>query len=85
MVGGMPLYGDASLAAAGPTAPGCEMLDVCKAKKFACVATTTATTKLDQTLATIKSTLETALVDADTQTPGDGYTFAPLAPLYDCK
>jgi cytosine/adenosine deaminase-related metal-dependent hydrolase len=85
MVGGVPLYGDAALVAAGPAAPGCEVIDLCKASKFVCVATTTTTSKLDQTLANIKTALETALADADAQTPADGFTFAPLAPLYNCK
>ncbi len=85
MVSGSPLYGDAALIAAGPSAPGCETLALCGSSKFVCVAQTSATAKLDQTLVAIKSALETALADADAQTPGDGYNFAPLAPLYNCK
>jgi len=87
LVDGVPLYGDATLAAAGPSAPGCETLSLCTHPKFICVATASAgaTDKLDQTLVTIKAALETALTDADTQTPGDGFNFAPLAPLYNCK
>jgi cytosine/adenosine deaminase-related metal-dependent hydrolase len=84
MVGGVPLYGDAALVSAGPSAPGCETIDLCTTSKFVCVATTSTQSKLDQTLATIKGALETALQQADALTP-DGYDFAPLAPLYDCK
>jgi len=85
MVGGSPLYGDAVLQAAGPSAPGCETLALCGTSKFACIAQANATAKLDQTLTVIKSALEQGLTDADTQTPADGFTFAPLAPLYNCK
>jgi hypothetical protein len=84
MVGGTVLYGDAALMAAGPAQPGCETLDICGNLKFLCVATTDATNKLDETYAEIKSTLEQALTDADAQTTGDGWNFAPLAPLVKC-
>jgi cytosine/adenosine deaminase-related metal-dependent hydrolase len=84
MVGGVVLYGDTVLQAAGPAAPGCEALAVCGASKFVCVATSTITSKLDQTYVTITSALAQALADADAQTPGDGYNFAPLAPLVTC-
>lgn len=84
LVGGTVLYGDALFAPAGPAAPGCEAIDVCGQSKFVCVATTNATNKLDQTLATIKAQLEQALVDADARTPADGWSFAPLTPLVKC-
>ncbi len=85
MVGGVPLYGDKVLEPAAPTLPGCETLDVCKAPKFLCVATTSTANKLDQTYATIKATLEQALREADALTPGDGWNFAPLTPLVKCR
>jgi hypothetical protein len=84
MVGGTVLYGDVVLKAAGPALPGCETLDICGAQKFLCVATTTTTSKLNQTLAEISSKLSQAMLDVDAQTPTDGYTFSPLAPLVKC-
>jgi imidazolonepropionase-like amidohydrolase len=84
MVGGTVLYGDAGLVAAGPAQPGCEMIDICGVPKFICVATTDTANKLDQTLAQIQSALSQSLLDADAQTPTDGFTFAPLAPLVKC-
>lgn len=84
MVGGTVLYGDATLAAAGPVAPGCEAVDVCDGAKFLCTATTSTASKLNQTSTEIHDALSQALVDADAQTPADGYDFAPLAPLVSC-
>jgi 5-methylthioadenosine/S-adenosylhomocysteine deaminase len=84
MVGGAVLYGDAALVGAGPSQPPCEMLDVCGSPKFLCIATADTTNKLNQTYADIKAALEKALVDADAQTPADGWNFAPLAPLVKC-
>jgi cytosine/adenosine deaminase-related metal-dependent hydrolase len=84
MVGGTVLYGDAALSAAGPASPGCETIDICGASKFLCVATSTTTSKLNQTYTDITSALQTALTAADAETPGDGYNFAPLAPLVTC-
>jgi len=78
------LYGDDALAAAGPTAPGCETIDICGTSKFLCAATATAANKLDQTYAQIEAALGQALTDADAQTPGDGFNFAPLTPLVTC-
>jgi hypothetical protein len=49
-----------------------------------CVATTSSANKLDQTLATIQTNLETALTTADSLTTGDGFNFAPLTPLVKC-
>jgi len=85
MVGGTVLYGDTALQAAGPTTPGCEQLDICGTTKFLCVATATATSKLDQTYAQIVAALGQALLDADAQTGSDGFTFAPLPPLVKCQ
>jgi cytosine/adenosine deaminase-related metal-dependent hydrolase len=84
MVGGTVLYGDRALQAAGPAAPGCEAIDICGAQKFLCVATTTATNKLGQTYGDIVMALGQGLLDADAQTPDDGYTFSPLPPLVTC-
>lgn len=84
MVGGVVLYGDAALVAAGPAQPPCETLDVCGTPKFLCIATSDTANKLNQTYADIKSALDKALTDADAQTPGDGYNFAPLTPLVKC-
>ncbi|MGZ3441217.1 MAG: amidohydrolase family protein, partial [Polyangia bacterium] len=84
MVGGAVLYGDAALVGAGAAQPPCETLDVCGSSKFLCIASTVATDKLNQTYADIKAALEKGLVDADAQTPGDGWSFAPLTPLVKC-
>ncbi|MEO6576676.1 MAG: amidohydrolase family protein [Polyangiaceae bacterium] len=85
MIGGQVLFGDAPLVNGAPIVPaGCETIDVCGASKVACVATATHTDKLDQTFAQIKGALEQALLDSDQQTLADGYTFAPLSPLYKC-
>jgi len=84
MVGGKVLYGDLPLEAAAPALPGCEHVDICGAQKFLCVATTDTSNKLNQTYAEIKAALEKALSDADAQTPGDGWNFAPLTPLVRC-
>ena len=85
MIGGKVLYGDKSIQAAAPAAPGCETFDACTKQKFLCVATTDTTNKLDQTYATIKAALEKGLTDADGVTMGDGFNFAPLPPLVKCK
>jgi cytosine/adenosine deaminase-related metal-dependent hydrolase len=84
LVGGKVLYGDAALEAAAPAVPGCERVDICGGQKFLCVATSDTANKLGQTYAQIKAALEQALADADAQTPGDGWNFAPLAPLVRC-
>ncbi|CAN5694189.1 hypothetical protein BH11MYX2_BH11MYX2_28030 [soil metagenome] len=84
MVGGVVLYGDVVLAAAGPASPGCETIDICGASKFLCVATATTTSKLDQKYSDIVTALQGGLEAADAATPSDGYTFAPLAPLTTC-
>jgi cytosine/adenosine deaminase-related metal-dependent hydrolase len=84
MIGGKVLFGDANLKSAGPAAPGCEDIDVCASAKFICVAEATATDKLDQTFAQIKTTLDTAMTDVDTSS-GSAFKFAPLAPLVKCN
>lgn len=84
MVGGVLLYGDADLASHAPTNPGCETIDMCGESKFVCVATAKHTDKLDQTLGDIQTALTQALTDADSNTPEDGFNFAPLTPLYAC-
>jgi len=84
MVGGVVVYGDAALVAAGPAQPPCEMLDVCGSQKFLCIATSDTANKLSQTYADIKAALDKGMMDADAQTPGDGFNFAPLAPLVRC-
>ncbi len=84
MVGGIVLYGDMVLQAAGPAAPGCEALDICGTPKFLCAAETNTANKLDQTKVDIETALSTALTMADSLTTADGYTFAPLAPLVHC-
>ncbi len=83
MIGGKILYGDANLKSAGPTAPGCEDIDVCGNAKFICVAEAATTDKLNQTYGQIKAALETAMTDVDTSS-GGAYKFAPLAPLVSC-
>ncbi len=85
VIAGVALYGDKDLEPAAPATPGCETVDICGTPKFLCVATTDATNKFDQTYTAIKAALEKAMTDADTQTPADGFTFAPLAPLVKCK
>ena len=61
-----------------------ERLDVCGRQKFLCVATTSTTNKLNQTLVEITTALETALTVSDAQT-NDGFNFAPLTPLVRCR
>ena len=85
MIDGIVLYGDAALAAAGPAQPPCEMLYVCGSQKFLCIATTDTTNKLNQHYTDIKAALDKALLDADAQTPSDGWNFAPLPPLVKCR
>ena len=86
LVGGVPLYGDASLQQIAPLAPGCETLDVCGIPKFVCVAETggTVANKLGQTLAQITGALSTGLSDYDAQNPSS-FDFAPLTPLFECQ
>lgn len=85
MIGGRVLYGDSALATLPPTSPACEALTVCSSAKFVCVAATSnaANDKLDQTFATIKNTLETALTNYDALNLSQ-WDFAPLTPLVRC-
>jgi hypothetical protein len=85
LVGGVPLYGDASLQAVAPAVPGCEALDVCGAPKFVCVAESggTPTNKFDQTLAQIVASLAAGF-DAYDALNLTQWQFAPIAPLVDC-
>lgn len=84
MIGGRILYGDLVMLAATVPGPPCDLVDVCATVKFACVAESSTANKLGQTFAEIKQTLEDALVEVDSLTPMDGYSFAPLAPLVKC-
>jgi len=76
MVGGVVLYGDDQLQAAGPEVPGCEAIDICGRLKFLCVAEDNAADKLNQTQAEIQAVLEQAFVDLD--------SLMPLDPVVDC-
>ena len=84
MVGGVVLYGDEILQAAGAAAPGCEHLDICGTPKFLCVASLAGVDKSEQTYASVTAAIETALEAADAQTGSDGFDFAPIAPLSAC-
>ncbi len=84
MVDGVVRYGDAVLAAAGPPQPGCETISVCGVSKFLCAAEATTANKLGQTSVEIEAALQQAMIAADQATPGDGFSFAPLAPLVTC-
>ncbi|MBX3128232.1 MAG: amidohydrolase family protein [Polyangiaceae bacterium] len=66
MIGGVVLFGDAQLEAAGPANPGCESLTVCGRNKFACVAEPSTQNKLNQTLSQIETALQSSFVDLDT-------------------
>src|SRR5678815_6027682 len=67
IVGGVLLYGDLPYESLAPAAPGCEHLDICGVQKFACVAESdgTASNKLGQTYAEIRSALVGALQSYD--------------------
>ncbi|MBK9001350.1 MAG: amidohydrolase family protein [Myxococcales bacterium] len=65
MVGGVPLFGDDQLKAAGPANPGCETQDICGRSKFLCVAEPSSANKLNQTYVQIKTALDNALLDLD--------------------
>jgi hypothetical protein len=85
LVGGVPLYGDPSLQAVAPAAPGCEALDVCGTPKFICVAEAggTPTNKFGQTLAEIVAALTTGFNAYDALDLSQ-WNFAPIAPLVEC-
>jgi 5-methylthioadenosine/S-adenosylhomocysteine deaminase len=86
MVGGKVLYGDAQLEDIGANKPACESVDICGASKFACVAETPTTSKLNQSMQSIKATLEAALAEIDSLDRGTDsvYKFAPLSPITKC-
>jgi 5-methylthioadenosine/S-adenosylhomocysteine deaminase len=84
MVNGVILYGDAPYKSASQST-GCETLSVCGKKKFACVAREGAKEELDQTFASVVSSLSAALVEVDALTKSDGVNFAPIAPLATCE
>jgi cytosine/adenosine deaminase-related metal-dependent hydrolase len=84
MIGGRILYGAPALEDAAPLFPGCEHLNICGKVKFLCVAEEATNDKLGQTLAEIKATLESALVEVDAVS-GAEKPFAPLAPLVRCQ
>ncbi len=86
MVGGVALSGDPSLVALAPAGPACEIIDVCCASKFVCVAKSGGTTidKLGQTFAEITSSLGKALTDYDALKITSN-VFAPLTPLVRCE
>ena len=85
LVGGVPLYGDATLQSAAPATPGCEALEVCGTPKFVCVAESggTPTNKLGQTLADISGILASDLAAYDDLNLTQ-WNFAPVTPLVDC-
>jgi hypothetical protein len=88
LVDGVPLYGDAALQPVAPIPAGasaCEPVDVCCGAKFVCVSRPSAAPadKLDQTYATIQSSLAKAFGDYDALALSP-YTFSPLTPLVRC-
>lgn len=87
-VDGVPLYGDAALVSLAPRPSGaapCEVIDACCGAKFVCVSTTSvqAGDKLDETYASIASTLSKAFTDYDAMGLSP-YTFSPVTPLIRC-
>jgi 5-methylthioadenosine/S-adenosylhomocysteine deaminase len=89
MIGGRVLYGDAHLVSMGHTSTSCETVDICGVSKFACVADGGGGEKYGQTMAEIKTVIETALTDTDTarrgRNPDQAYDFAPIAPIVICQ
>ena len=65
MVDGKVLYGDKHLEAAAPANPGCENMDVCERSKFLCVAESSSSNRLDQTMVQIRDTLNSAVQELD--------------------
>ncbi len=86
VVNGVALYGDQVLKEVGPKGAICEILDICGAPKFACVAESvgTDTDKLKQTWQEITTTLTTELEKYDAVNMS-AWDFAPLTPLATCK
>ena len=85
MVGGVALYGDEAVMSLGPPAPGCEAWDICGGAKFTCVAQAggTATNKLGQTYADIKTALDSGLAAYDAMDLSP-YNFSPITPVVKC-
>jgi hypothetical protein len=80
MVDGRILYGDKAIEPAAPAAD----LDVCGAPKVVCIAESDTANKLNQTLAQVKSALDTALTAYDAAETPAGGPFMPLASLFKC-
>lgn len=87
LVGGVPLYGDASLAGLAQTTPACEALDACGVSKFVCVASPLGTSAnlLGETLAEIRQKLEQGLADYDARADAHTWNFSPIAPMVSCR
>jgi len=85
MIGGLAMYGARRSERGHRRIAGCETLDVCSTQKFACVAqsTGTATNKLGQTFAEIRSNLSTGLAAYDALDL-TAFDFAPITPLVKC-
>jgi len=73
------------MAPLGAPTPGCETLDICGGAKFACVAQSngTATNKLGQSFAEIRSSLDTGLAGYDAMNLSP-YDFSPITPIVKC-
>ena len=86
MVGGVALVGAPALQPIAPASPACELLDVCCATKFVCVAASggTPTNKFGQTFAEIQAALSKGLTDYDALAL-TAYKFAPLTPVVRCE
>lgn len=85
MIGGKVLYGDSAARALGAYGPACEDLDVCGQSKFVCVSEPASTeNKVNQTLAQIRTALETGMADVDAAKPAAMAPVSPLAPLVAC-
>jgi cytosine/adenosine deaminase-related metal-dependent hydrolase len=85
LVGGKVLYGDASVRPLGQATPDCDAVDVCGARKFACVAQPggTVADKLGDTYEVIKDRLVSELKKYDDKNLTE-WDFSPIAPLVKC-
>lgn len=85
MVGGAALYGDEAVMPLGNPNPGCESWDICGGAKFACIAQAggTATNKLGQTYADIKTALDEGLAAYDAMDLSQ-WNFSPITPVVKC-
>ncbi len=85
MVGGTALYGDEAVMPLGNPNPGCEAWDICGGSKFACIAQAggTATNKLGQTYADIKTALDQGLAAYDAMDLSQ-WNFSPITPVVKC-